>query len=89
MPTEMRVISVRDAAGLNDVFEFFEMKPASQGRALSRKIRVPITTGVEFRNVSFGYAGTSKLALDMSPSQSASERPWHSLARMEQVNRLC
>jgi ATP-binding cassette subfamily B protein len=48
---------------LNDVFEFFDQKPVRCGDKSLVPVPVPIRRGVEFRNVSFSYGGSSELVL--------------------------
>ncbi len=49
---------------LRDVFEFFEMKPRVRNSQHPIPVDWPMRKGFEFRNVSFAYAGSKKLALD-------------------------
>jgi len=48
---------------LGDVFEFFRTTPRIQRTGKGLTVPRPIAKGFEFRNVSFGYAGASELAL--------------------------
>ena len=48
---------------LNDVFEFFDHKPIERTNDSLASVPVPIRRGVEFRNVSFAYGGSSQLVL--------------------------
>ncbi len=48
---------------LNDVFEFFDEKPAVRSGGAYVPVPSPIRRGVEFRDVSFSYGGSSELAL--------------------------
>lgn len=48
---------------LNDVFEFFDQKPVTRDDKPWIPVPVPIQRGVEFRNVSFSYGGSSELVL--------------------------
>ncbi len=48
---------------LNDVFEFFDQKQVVRKDKSSVPVPVPIRKGVEFRNVSFSYGGSSQLVL--------------------------
>src|SRR5581483_2157113 len=48
---------------LNDVFEFFDQKPIARDSRPCIRVPTPIRRGVEFRNVSFAYRGSSQLVL--------------------------
>ena len=48
---------------LNDVFEFFDHKPIERANNSLAPVPVPVRRGVEFRNVSFAYGGSSQLVL--------------------------
>jgi ATP-binding cassette, subfamily B, bacterial len=48
---------------LNDVFEFFDQKPVVRDDRSFSQVPVRIRRGVEFRNVSFSYGGSSQLVL--------------------------
>jgi ATP-binding cassette, subfamily B, bacterial len=49
---------------LTDLLAFFEMRPAVRSKAGALPVPKPIMRGVEFRNVSFCYPGSSRLVLD-------------------------
>jgi ATP-binding cassette subfamily B protein len=55
--------TLNQAMYLNDVFEFFEMRPRIQPSLSPRTVDSPIKRGFEFRDVSFSYAGSTTLAL--------------------------
>jgi ATP-binding cassette subfamily B protein len=48
---------------LTDLLGFFAMEPVVRSKPGARKIPRPIRDGIEFRNVSFAYPGTSRLVL--------------------------
>jgi ATP-binding cassette, subfamily B, bacterial len=48
---------------LQDLFEFFEMKPTIQSGANAIPAPRPIREGFEFRNVTFNYAGSDRLVV--------------------------
>ncbi len=48
---------------LTDLLGFFAMEPAVRSKPNAIKIPRPIRQGVEFRNVSFAYPGTTRLVL--------------------------
>src|SRR5579862_6595568 len=49
---------------LTDLIAFFEMKPMIRSKPNALPAPRPIKTGFEFRNVSFGYPGSSRLILN-------------------------
>ncbi len=55
--------TLNQAMYLNDVFEFFEIRPKAASGPGRRSVPSPIQRGFEFRNVSFSYAGSSIAAL--------------------------
>jgi ATP-binding cassette subfamily B protein len=48
---------------LTDLLAFFEMQPAIRSKPNALPVPNPMTSGFEFRNVSFRYPGTSRLIL--------------------------
>ena len=48
---------------LTDLLAFFDMQPTIRSKANARPAPTPIRQGIEFRNVSFRYPGTERLAL--------------------------
>jgi len=48
---------------LTDLLGFFAMEPTVRSKPNARKIPRPIRQGIEFRNVSFAYPGTTRLVL--------------------------
>jgi len=48
---------------LNDLFDFFDIKPKICSPLQPKALPVSIRTGLEFRNVSFAYPGSGRLAL--------------------------
>jgi len=48
---------------LNDVFEFFDQQPVVGNGKPSTPVPAPMRRGIEFRNVSFSYGGSSELVL--------------------------
>jgi ATP-binding cassette subfamily B protein len=55
--------TLNQAMYLNDVFEFFEMRPRVEAGRGKHTVPAPIQRGFEFRNVSFSYAGSGRTAL--------------------------
>jgi ATP-binding cassette subfamily B protein len=55
--------TLTQAMYLNDVFEFFEMRPRIENHQGKRSVPSSIQRGFEFRNVTFSYAGSSVPAL--------------------------
>src|SRR5579863_7743308 len=49
---------------LTDLIAFFEMRPTIRSKPNALPAPRPIKTGFEFRNVSFGYPGSSRLILN-------------------------
>lgn len=56
--------TLAQAMYLTDVFAFFEMQPRTATLKAGRRVANPIQRGFELRNVSFQYAGSSRLALE-------------------------
>jgi ATP-binding cassette subfamily B protein len=60
---------------LNDLFEFFRMRPTVQSKPGALPAPRPIRNGFEFRKVSFQYAGSERMVLrDVSFRLEAGER---------------
>ena len=59
------VSSIADQAlFLTDLLAFFEMKPTMRSKPNALPAPRPIQRGFEFRNVSFGYPGSSRVVLN-------------------------
>ncbi len=48
---------------LTDLLEFFSLRPIVRSKSNALMVPRPIRSGIEFRNVSFAYPGTSRLVL--------------------------
>ncbi len=48
---------------LTDLLEFFSLRPVVRSKSNALPVPRPIRAGIEFRNVSFAYPGTSRLVL--------------------------
>lgn len=51
------------ALHLNDLFDFFDMRPSIQSSPHAIPVPRPISQGFEFRDVSFAYPGTDRLVV--------------------------